>query len=95
MKVAIWGIFDAAGEMLATRNTESEAQRCCSYYTRADDRAYTAKPLIVLPDNLMSHKAAWLSALRHVATTVHCEAERDYWQRQLEAMHTMYKELEK
>ena len=95
MKVTTWGIFAAAGEMRATRNTESEAQKCCSYYNMADDRAYTIKPLIVLPDNLLTHKAAWLAALRHVATSVHCEADRDYWQRQLEAMQTMYKELEK
>ena len=91
MKVATWGIFAAAGEMRATRNTESEAQKCCSYYNMADDRAYTIKPLIVLPDNLLTHKAA----LRYVATSVHTEDDRDYWQHELNAMQTMYKELEK
>ena len=90
MKVATWGVF--SGDVcLCTFNEKAEALQGCGVL----GAGYTVKPLIVAPDNLMSHKAAWLAALRHVATSVHTEDDRDYWQHELNAMQAMYKELEK
>ena len=97
MKVAAWGVLDAGGVLQTTHDTENEAVWAVKLRRGnwGDSCAYTVKPLIVAPDNLMSHKAAWLAALEHVATSVHCEADRDYWQRELDAMRAMYGESAK
>ena len=86
MKVATWGVCNAAG-CLGVFHSELGALTIAAQASNG----CVAKPLIVLPDNLMSHKAA----LRYVATSVHTEDDRDYWQHELNAMQTMYKELEK
>lgn len=53
-----------------------------------------------LPDNLISHRRAWLSGLERVAeleplTTVHEEDTRGYWKHELAAMHDMYADLDR
>lgn len=72
MKVATWGIFDAAGVLQKTRPTEAEAQNYCVHHNARtfktlDDQPYTAKPLIAAPT--AGEVRLWCQGLAHLAFT--------------------------
>ena len=47
-----------------------------------------------LPDNLISHREAWISALQEHVTDTTNPDDKLYWEHELNAMKKMYEELD-
>lgn len=90
------GQIEFAGELQNLQQSIDTLQMA-NQVLRDERAAYRALPH-TLPDNLVSHRRAWISALERL-----CEledmvsADKDqvsYWQHELAAMHTMYADLD-
>lgn len=46
-----------------------------------------------MPDNLLTHKDSWLSAMERLIELETNEDDRSYWEHELKAMKEMYNEL--